>query len=301
MKPDDSGVHKIQFFDRILPAVDASLDSLLPAANTPPAQIHQAMRYTVFAGGKRLRPALCIAAFELFQPDSNRVLPIASTFEMIHTYSLVHDDLPAMDNDDFRRGLPSCHKKFGEAIAILAGDALLTLAFEVLGRCDTFPPGRTLRAIQMIARAAGCQTGMIAGQVFDLEGEHRPIADVDVEQIHRSKTAALITAAVTAGAHLGGAREQELYALQTFGECIGLAFQIVDDILDETQSTETLGKTKGKDRRQEKATYPAKYGVDRSRVLAADLTNQAHAALSQFGDRATTLQSIAGYLETRSH
>jgi geranylgeranyl diphosphate synthase type II len=289
------------FFDRVLPAVEASLDRLLPSATTPPTQIHEAMRYSVFAGGKRLRPALCIAAYELYKPEWTPVLPVASSFEMIHTYSLIHDDLPAMDNDDFRRGLPSCHKKFGEAIAILAGDALLTYAFETLSSGNAFPPERALRAIQMISRASGCQTGMIAGQVFDLEGEHRPISEVNVERIHRSKTAALITAAVTVGSYLGGAQRSELNSLQTFGECIGLAFQIVDDILDETATTETLGKTKGKDRRQEKATYPAKYGLDRSRVLVVELTNQARAEIAQFGNRAATLRSIADYLETRSH
>src|SRR5579884_1228171 len=287
------------FFDSVVPAVDASLDSLLPSASTPPVQIHEAMRYSVFAGGKRLRPALCVAAFEIYQEDWKPILPVAAAFEIIHTYSLIHDDLPAMDNDDFRRGQPSCHKKFNEAIAILAGDALLTFAFEVLARCDAFPSDRMQQVIHMISRASGCQTGMIAGQVFDLEGEHRPIHEVDVEQIHRAKTAALITASVTAGGYLGGARDREMKALTRFGECIGLAFQIVDDILDETASTETLGKTKGKDRRQEKATYPARYGLDRSRALAADLTNEAFVQLSTFGDRARSLRGIAGFLETR--
>jgi geranylgeranyl diphosphate synthase type II len=296
MKPELS-----TFFDRVVPAIDACLDRLLPSAATPPEQIHQAMRYSVFAGGKRLRPALCIAGFELFQTEWAPVLPVACAFEMIHTYSLIHDDLPAMDNDDFRRGMPSCHKKFSEAIAILAGDALLTFAFEALSSCDGFPAQRLLLATRMIAQASGCRTGMIAGQVFDLEGEHRPIMEVDVERIHRSKTAALITAAVSVGGYLGGADGAEFRSIQTFGESIGLAFQIVDDILDETASTETLGKTKGKDRRQEKATYPAKYGLERSRTLASELTDRARASLKPFGRRATTLLSIADYLETRQH
>ena len=289
------------FFERVNPAIDACLDTLIPSASTPPLQIHQAMRYSLFAGGKRLRPALCVAGFELFERESAAVLPVASSFEMIHTYSLIHDDLPAMDNDDFRRGIPSCHKKFGEAIAILAGDALLTFAFETLSGCEAFPPARVIRAIQMISQASGCRTGMIAGQVFDLEGEHRPVAEVDVELIHRSKTAALITAAVTVGAYLGGADGPELKSVETFGQSIGLAFQIVDDILDETASTETLGKTKGKDRRQEKATYPAKYGLDRSRAMAAELTDRARNSVSGFGDHAITLRAIADYLETRRH
>jgi geranylgeranyl diphosphate synthase type II len=297
MKPELS-----TFFDRVVPAIDACLDRLLPSASTVPEQIHQAMRYSIFAGGKRLRPALCIAGFELFQTEWAPVLPVACAFEMIHTYSLIHDDLPAMDNDDFRRGMPSCHKKFGEAMAILAGDALVTFAFEALSSCEAFPAQRLLLATRMVAQASGCQTGMIAGQVFDLEGEHRPISEVDVERIHRSKTAALISAAVSVGAYLGGVGGgSDFKSVQTYGESIGLAFQIVDDILDETASTETLGKTKGKDRRQEKATYPAKFGLDRSRAMAAELTDRARSSLERFGTRASTLLSIADYLETRQH
>jgi len=289
------------FFDRVLPDVDASLDNLLPSGTTPPEKIHQAMRYSVFAGGKRLRPALCIAGFALYESNWTAVLPVASAFEMIHTYSLIHDDLPAMDDDDFRRGLPSCHKKFGEATAILAGDALLTLAFEVLAGIDAFPPERTLRVISMLARASGSESGMIAGQVFDIEAEGSPIDRVDVERIHRSKTAAIITAAVTAGAFLGGAKEPELGSVRVFGERIGLAFQIVDDILDETASSETLGKTGGKDRDQAKATYPALHGLERSRAIVRELTEQARAAIRPLGTRSEVLLSIADYLETRSH
>ncbi len=259
------------------------------------------MRYSVFAGGKRLRPALCVASFSMFRPAWDSVLPIACSFELIHTYSLIHDDLPAMDDDDYRRGIPSCHKKFGEAIAILAGDALLTLAFEILSRCDVFAAERMLRVISIISGAAGTRSGMIAGQVFDLDAERRPIHDVDVEQIHRSKTAALIAACVQVGALLGAADESELLRMRAFGEHIGLAFQIVDDILDETESSETLGKTGGKDRDQHKATYPAVYGLEKSRRIAGELTEQARTALAGFEDRARVLFSIADYLENRTH
>ncbi len=289
------------FFDHALPAIDASLDRLVPSESTPPARLHQAMRYSLFAGGKRLRPALSVAGFALCRPDWNDVLPVACAFEMIHTYSLIHDDLPAMDDDDFRRGIPSCHRKFGEAIAILAGDALLTLAMETIARADAFPPDRLLRVTAMIARAAGTPAGMIAGQVFDLEAEGRPIGEINVEQIHRSKTGALITTAVTAGAFLGGVSEAELEAVRVYGERIGLAFQIVDDILDETVPMETLGKTGGKDRDQQKATYPALVGLDKSRAIVAEITGQARRSIEGLGGRARILLSIADYLETRSH
>jgi geranylgeranyl diphosphate synthase type II len=292
------------FFSEVLPAIDSSLDRLLPSENTPPSQIHQAMRYSIFAGGKRLRPALVVAGYSMGRPDSadwKDVFPVACAFEMIHTYSLIHDDLPAMDDDDFRRGRPSCHKKFGEAIAILAGDALLTFAFETLSRCDAFPPDRMLRATSMLAVAAGAEVGMIAGQVFDLEGEGRPVAEVDVERIHRSKTAALIAAAITVGAYLGGTGEAELRQVKTFGEQIGLAFQIIDDILDETSTAEELGKTSGKDRDQQKATYPALHGLAKSRAIAAELTAAARKTAQSLGDRSRILVSIADYLESRSH
>jgi len=209
--------------------------------------------------------------------------------------------LPAMDDDDFRRGIPSSHKKFGEAIAILAGDALLTLAFDTMSRCNSFAPDRLLQATAKLARASGTLSGMIAGQVFDLEAERRPIKDSNVEQIHRSKTGALITAAVTVGAYLGGASESQLAAVQTFGERIGLAFQVVDDILDETASIQTLGKTGGKDRNQQKATYPALYGLERSRTIVAELSDQARAVIRPLGERARILTSMADYLESRSH
>jgi geranylgeranyl diphosphate synthase type II len=289
------------FFDRVRPVIDASLDRLLPAESAAPEQIHQAMRYSIFAGGKRLRPALCVAGYEIMQPEWQQIVPVACAFEMIHTYSLIHDDLPAMDNDDFRRGIPSCHKKFGEAMAILAGDALLTIAFETMANCKGFPPNRLLHAIALMGRASGTQSGMIAGQVFDIEAERRPIDETDVQRIHSAKTGALITTAVVAGAYLGGCDDRELAVVRTFGARIGLAFQIVDDILDETASTEALGKTGGKDRSQQKATYPARYGLEESRRLATRVTSEAREVVAPLGDRARVLISIAEYLENRSN
>jgi geranylgeranyl diphosphate synthase type II len=228
------------FFDRVVPAVDRALDSLLPPETATPSEIHQAMRYSIFAGGKRLRPVLCVAGYSLGLDDPEDwtpILPVAAAFEMVHTYSLIHDDLPAMDDDDFRRGRLSCHRKFNEAIAILAGDALLTRAFEILSRCDAFPPNRMLRVISVFSHALGTEGGMIAGQVLDLEGERRPATEVNIELIHRSKTAALISAAVTTGAFLGGLADARLAQVRNFGDQVGLAFQIVDDILDEISTT----------------------------------------------------------------
>ena len=289
------------FFDSAVPAINDALDRRLPPLTAPPEKIHEAMRYSVLAGGKRLRPALCVAGYALFRPEWNRVVPAACSLEMIHTYSLIHDDLPAMDDDDFRRGIPACHKKFGEAIAILAGDALLTLAFESLARVEGFAPDRMLGAVRMLGRASGTQSGMIAGQVFDLESEGRDIKQVELERIHRSKTGALITTSVEIGAYLGDASDDEQRAVTAFGERIGLVFQIVDDILDETSSSDQLGKTVGKDRSQRKATYPAMHGLEKSRAMVAELTEQARQELKPFGQRADILIALADYLGTRSH
>src|SRR5262245_44512541 len=224
------------FFDRVRPVIDASLDRLLPAESAAPQQIHQAMRYSIFAGGKRLRPALCVAGYEIMRSDWQQVVPVACAFEMIHTYSLIHDDLPAMDDDDFRRGIPTCHKKYGEAIAILAGDALLTLAFETIAASTHFPPDRLNQAILRLSRALGTRDGMISGQVLDLAAEGRDLSVSELEEIHRSKTGALLSTSVWIGAWLGGANAGELDALLRFGQKIGLAFQIVDDVLDVTES-----------------------------------------------------------------
>jgi geranylgeranyl diphosphate synthase type II len=278
------------FLDQVRPSIDEALDRLLPSAEAPPVEIHQAMRYSVFAGGKRLRPALCLAGYSLFRQDLQAILPVACAIEMAHTYSLIHDDLPAMDDDDFRRGVPSCHKKFGEAIAILAGDALLTLSFGVIARAPGFPHERIAGASAHFARALGDEDGMIAGQVLDLAAEGAPADEAGVEAIHRAKTAALISAAVWMGAYLGGAGPADLDRILTYGRRIGLVFQIVDDILDLAE---------GKDGELKKATYPSVYGLDRSRALVARFTNEGREAARELGSRAELLIEIADGLETR--
>jgi geranylgeranyl diphosphate synthase type II len=255
------------FFDQDLQLVDAALERLLPAPATPPPSIHEAMRYSVFAGGKRIRPILCLEAARIFTPDVTPALNPACAIEFIHTYSLIHDDLPALDNDDLRRGKPTCHKKFGEAIAILAGDALLTLAFETIG-----------------------------GQVADLEAEGKGVGPETLEYIHRSKTAALIRASVTAGAICAGAPAEDVARLRHFGETVGWAFQVTDDILDVEESSAALGKTAGKDIAQQKATYPSVFGLERSHQIANDLSAQAIAALEPYSDRASRLRQIAHFL-----
>src|SRR5579863_5522782 len=239
------------FFDEDRRLVDAELERLLPAENERPSVIHQAMRYSVFAGGKRVRPILCIESFRIFSKNLDAVLPVACALEFIHTYSLIHDDLPALDNDDLRRGKPTCHKKFGEATAILAGDALLTLAFETLANAP-IGPARRVSILSHVAASAGTVNGMVGGQVADLEAEGRAIQPAELEYIHRSKTAALIRASVVAGSIAGGADDEDVTHLKRFGETIGWAFQVVDDILDVEESSAALGKTAGKDAAQQK-------------------------------------------------
>ena len=285
------------FLDRIRPNVDSALHRILPAESIPPAQIHQAMRHSVFAGGKRLRPALCIAGYTIFHGDFTPILPVSAAIEMVHTYSLIHDDLPAMDDDDFRRGVPSCHKKFGEATAILAGDALLTLAFETMARCSDFEPSALLHATAELGRALGTRNGMIAGQVLDLEAEGQELRKDQVEAIHAAKTGALLSTSVWMGAYLGGAGESEAENVLTYGRKIGLAFQIMDDVLDETESGETLGKTAGKDRAHRKATYPSVFGLDESRRMVRRLTEEACQAVRPMAS--STLIEIAEFLEKR--
>ena len=286
------------FFEADRKQVEAALDSLLPAESTAPPVIHQAMRYSVFAGGKRLRPILCLEAARIFLDRPACVLPVACALEFIHTYSLIHDDLPALDNDDLRRGLPTCHKQFGEAMAILAGDALLTRAFEVLSRAE-LSSERCAALVREIATAAGTVNGMVGGQVADLEAEGKPIDPGMLEYIHRSKTAALIRASVVSGAIAGGAKAADVERLRRFGENIGLAFQVVDDILDVEESSATLGKTAGKDESQKKATYPALYGLEKSRETARGLLERAHAELVPFAARAHRLRELADFLVAR--
>jgi geranylgeranyl diphosphate synthase, type II len=278
---------------------DAALERLLPGANTRPTSIHQAMRHSVFAGGKRIRPILCMEAGRAVAG----LLPagieeLGAALEMLHTYSLIHDDLPALDNDDLRRGRPTCHKVYGEAIAILAGDALQTQAYEVMAqlRC---PAESRVKIIEEIARGTGTVNGMIGGQVIDLEAERtKPDADT-LEYIHRSKTAALITASVVSGGIYASADSRQVENLRQFGQAIGLAFQIIDDILDVTQTSEQLGKTAGKDLASEKATYPALFGLEESRKRAQALLEDAYKSLQNLGSRSETLQNIARFLIER--
>jgi geranylgeranyl diphosphate synthase type II len=278
---------------------DAALERLLPAADQRPSSIHQAMRHSVFAGGKRLRPILCMEAGRMLAGSlPSGIEDLGAALEMLHTYSLIHDDLPALDNDDLRRGRPTCHKVFGEAIAILAGDALQTQAYEVLSRLRCSAEFR-VRIIEEIARGTGTIEGMIGGQVVDLEAEHSKPDLATLEYIHRSKTAALISASVVSGGLYAGADDEAVGALRGFGQSIGLAFQIVDDVLDVTQTSEQLGKTAGKDTAAEKATYPALFGVDESLRKAGVLVNSALVSLDGFGERAEALKELARFLVER--
>ena len=278
---------------------DAALERLLPPATQHPVKIHQAMRHSVFAGGKRLRPILCMEAGRMVAASlPSGIEDVGAALEMLHTYSLIHDDLPALDNDDLRRGRPTCHKVYGEAIAILAGDALQTQAYEVLARLRC-PAEARVRIIEEIARGTGTIDGMIGGQVVDLEAEHTKPDLKMLEYIHRSKTAALITASVVSGGLYAGADEGAVGKLRSFGHSIGLAFQIVDDVLDVTQTSEQLGKTAGKDTAAEKATYPALFGIEESLKKADAQADTACAALDSFGSRAETLKSLARFLVER--
>ena len=307
-------------------AADAALEQLLPPATQHPTSIHQAMRHSVFAGGKRLRPILCMEAGRMIAAAScgDGALPrlggaeprnhttsshttgsppagieqVGAALEMLHTYSLIHDDLPALDNDDLRRGRPTCHKAFGEAIAILAGDALQTQAYEVLAQIAC-PAEARVAIIREVAHATGTIDGMIGGQVVDLEAEHKKPDLATLEYIHRSKTAALITASVVSGGLYAGATDADIGRLRTYGQSIGLAFQIVDDVLDVTQTSEQLGKTAGKDMAAEKTTYPALFGIEESNRKAGALVDQACAELDGYGGAASTLKELAHYLVER--
>jgi len=286
------------FFEEDRLAVDAALDRLLPAESAQPPSIHAAIRYSVFAGGKRIRPILCLESARIFSSDITPALHPACALEFIHTYSLIHDDLPALDNDDLRRGKPTCHKKFGEALAILAGDALLTLAFETIGATPA-AADRRVAMLSEIAAAAGTVNGMVGGQVADIEAERKSVDSQMLEYIHRSKTAALIRAAVTSGALCAGAAADDVARLRRFGESIGWAFQVTDDILDVEESSAALGKTAGKDFAQQKATYPAVYGLERSHEIANDLATKAITELAPYADRASRLREIAEFLVLR--
>lgn len=286
------------FFEADHAAIEAALDRVLPAEDTQPPSIHRAMRYSVFAGGKRIRPVLCLESARMFTDNVDSAIQAGCALEFIHTYSLIHDDLPALDNDDLRRGKPTNHKVFGEAIAILAGDALLTLAFETLAK-SPLEAERRVRVIAEIAAAAGTVNAMVGGQVADLEAEGKPVNADALEYIHRSKTAALIRASIVAGAIAGGAANDDVERLRRFGDNIGWAFQVVDDLLDVEESSAALGKTAGKDQAQKKATYPALYGIEKSRAIAAELESKALAELDCYGERASRLRQLAEFLVAR--
>jgi len=278
--------------------IDDTLRRLVPPETAAPESIHKAMRYSLFAGGKRIRPILCVAAAESVSDSPDGIEPAACSLELIHTYSLIHDDLPALDNDDLRRGVPTCHKVFGDAMAILAGDALLTLAFQVLAQLDC-DAARKAKLIEELSTAAGTVGGMIGGQVRDIEGEGKHPDAALLDAIHSAKTGALLRASLRMGGIFAGADEEQLGALSCYGEHVGLAFQIVDDVLDVEESSEALGKTAGKDVQQKKITFPAVYGLDRSREMAEQERLAAHLALRPLDERAERLREIADWIVHR--
>jgi len=279
--------------------VDEELERLLPSADEHPTSIHQAMRHSVFAGGKRLRPILCLESGRLYGGDEGVLLSLGCALELIHTYSLIHDDLPALDNDDLRRGKPTCHRVFGEATAILAGDALLTLAFESLSAPGPPPKRLKLRLIHELACAIGTRGGMVGGQVVDLETTSLTADRETLQYIHAAKTGAFIRMAVRSGALYADAPQEDLERVTLYGEKVGLAFQIADDLLDVFGSSESLGKTAGKDGKQRKATYPALHGVEKSQQIAAGLVREACALLEPYGARGERLRDIAQFLIAR--
>lgn len=280
---------------------DQALESLIPSVDTIPVSIHGAMRHSVFAGGKRLRPILAMqAGVTIAGALPKGIERLGAALEMLHTYSLIHDDLPALDNDDLRRGKPTCHVAYGEAIAILAGDALQTLAYQTLAEMHC-PPQQAIKIVALIAEATGTIEGMIGGQVLDLEGEHTKPTAESVLAIHRAKTGALIRVSIVAGGIYAGADPNDARRLTEFGTKAGLAFQIVDDVLDMTQDSEHLGKTAGKDVASDKATWPAVFGIEASRRDANRLINEAFVALEPYGEAAAGLKAVARYLVERTH
>jgi geranylgeranyl diphosphate synthase type II len=295
--PASLGTH----LDRQRQRIDRRLEQLVPAEAAPPSSIHRAMRYSLFAGGKRLRPILCLETSRMLADEpAADIESVACTLELIHTYSLIHDDLPALDNDDYRRGKLTCHKMFGEAMAILAGDALLTLAFRILATLPHTAPEVRASLAAELSDAAGTVKGMIGGQVADLEAVSSEPSPETLEFIHRSKTAALFRAAVSMGSITESADAATRARLASFGQTAGLAFQIADDILDVESSTEALGKTAGKDAAQRKLTYPALYGVERSRQMSLEWLGEAKALLDPFGSRAELLRELADRLVLRN-
>src|SRR5450432_1836019 len=284
-----------QFLATRTETVNAALDKFLPSEKTKPATIHKAMRYSLFAGGKRMRPAVLLAAAAACGGSEKDAMPLACAVECIHTYSLIHDDLPAMDNEDFRRGKPTNHKVFGEGIAVLAGDALLTQAFEIAAQCKKFPRYPHDKIILEIAKASG-SLQLVGGQGADLEGENKKLSLAELKFIHERKTSALLCCSVRLGGMSANCPPAQLRALTYFGYHVGLAFQVIDDILDVTQTSEKLGKTAGKDVAAQKATYPAVFGLARSRAEAHRLTEAERGGVKGFGKEGGTLLALADYL-----
>jgi len=288
------------FFAGCARIVDEKLDKLVPDAQIEPAKLHAALRWSLFAGGKRFRPALVLAVGKTFGASEKKLLSFAAAIEMIHTYSLIHDDLPAMDDDDLRRGRATCHIKFDEATAILTGDVLQTLAFQTIAEDENLTAEMRVKLISELARAAGTPVGMVAGQQLDLDGEGKTFSIEDLEKIHYRKTGAIIAAAARAGAIIGGASENELEAVSSYAEQIGLLFQITDDLLDVTQTTEVLGKTAGKDAAAAKATYPGFYGIEETRRLAEKVRARANRAIENIRKDTELLNKLADFILNRS-
>jgi geranylgeranyl diphosphate synthase type II len=288
-----------EFLASCRPLIDSELDRLIPKESIAPERVHSAIRWSVFAGGKRFRPALVIATGQTFGASPEHLLRTACALEMIHTYSLIHDDLPSMDDDDLRRGRPTCHVKFDEATAILAGDALQTLAFQTIAEDQHLSSELRVRLISEIARAAGTPSGMVAGQALDLDGESRDVTGAELERIHHRKTGALIRAAARSGAIIAAASESEVEAITEYATNLGLLFQITDDLLDVTATAADLGKTPGKDARSRKATYPALYGVDATRAQVAIVHHAAIDALQHIDADTNLLQSIVDLIRER--
>lgn len=279
--------------------VDAELDRLIPKETAAPARVHSAIRWSVFAGGKRFRPAVLLAVGQTFGADSNQLVRTACALETIHTYSLIHDDLPSMDDDQLRRGRATCHVKFDEATAILAGDALQALAFQTIAEDEKLEPALRVQLISEIARAAGTPAGMVAGQALDLDAESREVTAEELEQIHHRKTGALIRAAARSGAMIAGANEADLAAITEYATNLGLLFQITDDLLDVTATAEDLGKTPGKDARSRKATYPGRLGIEATRAQLAVVHRDASEALDRISRPTELLRSIADFIRER--
>jgi geranylgeranyl pyrophosphate synthase len=299
MLPTATDVNLAEFLGETRKLVDAALDRILPAESIAPEKVHAAIRWSVFAGGKRFRPLLSIAVGKTFGATHELLLETACALEMIHTYSLIHDDLPSMDNDDLRRGRATCHIRFGQATAILAGDALQTLAFKTVSEDEKLSTAKRVRLISEVARAAATPEGMVAGQACDLDAESREVTAAELEQIHRLKTGALIIAAARCGAIIADASESELTAITEYAAQLGLLFQITDDLLDITATAEAIGKTPGKDKRSKKATYPALFGVEATRKHLAHVHLTACASLERVGRPTQLLRAIADYILER--